>query len=309
LRKLHLGDRFNQPLEFNQGLIDLKIGKNQILKIFSKTLERLQLYQSQYVFAENLKTLISMESCIDFAYFPNLEILECCATEFFNFHLLKNLTKIDISGDFNSKINFSQCGKLRQLFFNDLFNQKLELDNKNLEILIFGKYFNRPINIGKLTNLIKLEFKGNFNQRIQGMNKLKKLKFLKFGNNFNLRINVRRLHLTELVFGSEFNQPIKLNSSLEKIEFGNNFNQPITFPRNLVKIQFGKHFNQPISLIGLNKLESLTFGDDFNQKIDLTVIDNLKRIYFGKNFNHRFAFDHLHQLVHVIVSDEYGHIY
>ena len=111
-------------------------------------------------------------------------------------------------------------------------------------------------------------------------NNLKYLKYLTFGDRFNLPITLPN-NLTHLTFGNCFNQPLALPNSLTHLTFGYSFNQSINLPNSLTHLTFGFSFNQPINLP--DDLTHLTFGYQFNQPIDLP--NNLKYLTFESNFN------------------------
>ena len=69
----------------------------------------------------------------------------------------------------------------------------------------------------------------------------------------NLHAGLLPASLTELTFGSEFNQPLAavvLPANLTQLTFGKFFNQPLAagvLPASLTQLTFGMYFNQPLA--------------------------------------------------------------
>lgn len=75
------------------------------------------------------------------------------------------------------------------------------------------------------------------------------IRIIQFRDGYNEPITCTiPLHITELEFGNNFNQPVdNLPNHILRIVFGDNFNQPVNnLPKNMNSITFGKNFNQPI---------------------------------------------------------------
>lgn len=133
------------------------------------------------------------------------------------------------------------------------------------------------------SNLYYLKFGDNFNQKICNLNKLNKLKIIKFGFCFNQIIDDLSNCICNLTLGDHFNQPIKkLPKKLKIIKFGRCFNQSIKdiFHDNIKVIKFGYEFNQPIDNYMPKNLQKIIFHDKFNQSIDL-LPDTVTHIDIG----------------------------
>lgn len=162
---------------------------------------------------------------------------------------------------------------------------------------------------------------GGFNDRIEPLAFLSRLKILSLGHYFNHPIDgvawPRQLETLEfstnfnhpvvgvdwppqlkmLTFGRRFNQTIKgvaWPRQLQYLTLDCDFNQPINgviWPPQLVRLSFGERFNQPIGgAIWPKTLESLYFNDDFNQPIEGAHWPlSLHVLSVGKGFNQRFG--------------------
>lgn len=106
---------------------------------------------------------------------------------------------------------------------------------------------------------------------------------------FNQPIKLLPGHLTHIIFGHHFNQPINLPICTQLLIFGDYFNQHLILPDNITFLSFGKDFNQRIVLPP--KLLHLTFGTSFNMKIILPEKLCVLNITF--NSNTMFIIDNL----------------
>lgn len=106
---------------------------------------------------------------------------------------------------------------------------------------------------------------------------------------FNQPIKSLPEHLTHIIFGHYFNQPINLPICTQFLMFGDHFNQHLILPNNITFLSFGKDFNQRIILP--NKLLHLTFGTSFNMRIILP--EKLCVLSITLNSNTMFIIDNL----------------
>jgi hypothetical protein len=176
------------------------------------------------------------------------------------------------------------------LIFGAYYNQKINLSNFiNLRELTFGVNYNQKTNLSNLTNLRKLRFSGEYNQKTD-LSNLINLKVLIFGSDYNQETNLTGLvNLRELYFGCDYNQEINLSNlvNLRILVFGNNYDQKtdLTNLKNLRELTFGSKYNQETNLSNLRNLEILDFFEYYNQKTNLSSLVNLKVLRLGEYYN------------------------
>lgn len=150
-----------------------------------------------------------------------------------------------------------------------------------------------------LSRLKTLRLGHSFNHPIDGVAWPRQLEVLEFSQNFNHPVVgvdwPARLRI--LTFGRRFNQTSKgvaWPPQLEILTLDCDFNQPIDgviWPPQLMRLRFGERFNQPIGgAIWPKTLESLAFNDDFNRPIEGANWPlSLRFLSVGKGFNQRFG--------------------
>ncbi len=299
LKKLHLGERFNYPLNDNylpKSLTELSFGQYYNKSMFN-----------DYILPLSLESLIFGNSfnqpMINFSGLSTLPIKG-------------SLKYISFGTDFNNKLENAQGallfpGSLTSVVFGNYFNQKIEniqgalLLPGSLTSVVFGNNFNQKIENTQGESLLpeslrSIIFGNSFNQNLcnhMGYSLFyKSLRNVRFGNNFNQKIddangnNILPCSMTELKLGNKFNQkitnalgyPILSNmTSLVKLTFGDNFNKPFVGGIKLVsltELKFGNSFNQPLFE---TQSQSQSIGDDF----EMTFPVSLEILKFGNEFN------------------------
>lgn len=84
-------------------------------------------------------------------------------------------------------------------------------------------------------------------------------------------------------FNGSLNQYHHVIKQAKKIVFGSNYNQKIKIPSHITDITFGNNYNQPLGLT--SELQSLTLGDTYNKLIYLKPATKLKTLYLGADYN------------------------
>jgi len=192
----------------------------------------------------------------------------------------KNLVSLIMN--FNRKI-IVNLPTLKYLKFGDNFMETIDGFNcKNLLTLEFGYFFNRPITF-QYPYLQRLKFGNNFNQKLSF--NLSCLKYLRFGNDFNRSLKEANCeNLETLIFGSQFNQPLREYEKLSKLIFGAAFNQIIKSEiPNVKKISFGRCFDHPI--VFKSKLEKLQIDGIFNLDLNLNNFEFLTHVMISGDFD------------------------
>lgn len=166
--------------------------------------------------------------------------------------------------DFDQKICLEHCIHLKTLHFGKSFNQDVILPC-SIEHLVFGEMFNKTVSLPLGIQTIE------------------------FGDYFNQMVCLKDLNcLTDLVFGWEFNQPVRLPDNLTHLTLGYGFVQPIVLPKKLLYLSmYGQFSNGMGSRVLLpESVECLVLNSN-----DEFVVDNLpcglKRIVLGYNFTIR----------------------
>ncbi|EAL69852.1 hypothetical protein DDB_G0275143 [Dictyostelium discoideum AX4] len=281
LKKLILGNDFNQPLEdceFPINLEHLELGYR-----FNKCLDHFQ-------FPSKLEYLIfggTFNQSIPSGYFLNLVNLKSLEL---GIGFKKKIDDVTLPSTFTSLIY--NVGKFTDFPFG------LPKNNVDKEISI--KWNERPLLKGSLpVGVISLSFYYNFNHPIEkGVlpNTIKKLTFSYYFNN-NIEKGVLPNSIEILSFGDYFNQSINkdvLPSNLTTLSFGKFFNQPIekgVLPKSIINLTFGDHFNQPIEKDVLPpSLKVLKFsGSKFNQIFQVGTLPNsITNLELGSNYIYDF---------------------
>jgi hypothetical protein len=139
-----------------------------------------------------------------------------------------------------------------------------------IEMSILNKDFYKRVVIPKKFNLTEESYKN--------ICKIKDIKIILMDDNFNIEIEFPQ-NITELVFGKNFNQKVKLPKELKKLTIGDEFNQLLEFRDNLEIINFGKKFNQ---LIDLPKtIRSISISNNYNKPIEFIELVEEFYIYYN----------------------------
>ena len=122
-------------------------------------------------------------------------------------------------------------------------------------------------------------------------NKLpEKLQVLCLKNNFNSHLDdlLDTKHLTTLILGNEFNQPISYYpETLQILHFGNNFNQQLeNLPYALQEIKVGLNYKQSLDALPLNLKRIYINSENFNDDFDFSKYTKLTKLAFGKYCPH-----------------------
>lgn len=137
----------------------------------------------------------------------------------------------------------------------------------NITRLVFGFYFNQPVQLN--SNLTHLEFDYSFNQPVQ------------------LNSN-----LTHLVLGTSFNQPIQLNSNLTHLTIGWDFNHPIQLNSKLTHLTHYNYYYNYYKHIHCYKLpESLKFLEltSCDDNIINNLPDRIEELVLGVGFDSKLS--------------------
>lgn len=221
-----------------------------------------------------VNTFISQEY-IDYCY-NHLYILDNYK---FNFTLPSQLTHLTIDNSYNDPIDILP-NSLIYLKLGDKFNQYLTFP-PNLKTLILGNSYNKVLS--ELPELIHLQL----GRHDQPLPKLPKLKFIKFGCNFDQSIKELPSSLTHIIFGYRFKQPLlNLPPNLLELDVGYNYNHPLPIlPDSLKILKIGKHYTHDI--IFPYQLRKLVYMSD--KKIDMKLLPvNLKYLCLSKRYIHPF---------------------
>jgi hypothetical protein len=261
--------------------------------ICSQSLEKRKLYE------DNICNL-SMDICMwqKIPKIPNIQLYK-----------FKKLTSIII----RYNIDLEDIKFINQ---NDESLQNDLTDKSKINKITFGFYYDKPINNNLLPlSLTSLQFGYGYNQPIEPNTLPDNLTELTFGDCFgstslftglpSLQKNSLPPNLKKITFGEWFNPPESVASlenifpsSLTDLTFGIEFNQPIkmgVLPMNLENLSFGRDFNKLIDANVLpENLKSLTFGKCFNQLIEKGVLPiNLTNLVFGNDFNQPIGINNL----------------
>jgi len=209
----------------------------------------------------------------------------------FDFNLPQGLKYLILPNWFNESID-DFPDSIQHLEMGKNFNSSITKFPADLIFLKFGENFNQPINNGnalkKLKYLEVLIFGIFFNYPVDNFLP-DSLNFLKFGKEYNLSVDKLPLNLKHLEFGEQFNKNVdKLPPNLEYLKFGENFNKNIdSLPKKLKSLILGFLFNTKIKFLPIS-LEHLEINSYyFNKSIDfLNNNVNLKYLKLGPSFNH-----------------------
>lgn len=116
---------------------------------------------------------------------------------------------------------------------------------------------------------------------------------LTFSNTFNGSLNPYHgviKQAEKIVFGSNYNQKIKIPSHITDITFGNNYTQPISLTSELQTLILGNNYNKPLYLKQAVKLKTLILGFDYNQPLVLTP--SITKLLINIAFNHPLELTH-----------------
>ncbi|KAN0029244.1 hypothetical protein ACTFIV_011123 [Dictyostelium citrinum] len=176
----------------------------------------------------------------------------------------------------------------------DSYSTLSSLDNiesltlKNNEEKIHLEYL--PIYLKCLT------FSDNYHHPISSNDLPKSLRKIKFGYNWNYRINLKNTNIDTIILGNGFNQIIKagdLPLSLKEIIFGYNYSQPLeigSIPSGVEKITFGYCYNHPLEVGIIPKsCKILKLGGKYNHPFNISGIipEGVEEIYFSTYWNHQ----------------------
>jgi hypothetical protein len=213
LKKLILGDTFNQHLILPTSLISLEFGKN---------------FNFPIQIPPNLTHFIMGEAFNQVVALP-ISLQTFVMGDLFNqpINSLTNLQTLILGKTYTFSLDPLPIS-LRTLTISGQFNHVLGNLPKTLETLDIDGKFNHPIPVLP-QNIRKLSLCGDFNEYL-GM----------FPNS-----------LKSLVLGNKFDQPLHtFPLNIKNVTIGNSFNRTIgPLPENLVKLRMGKLFNQPLGEI------------------------------------------------------------
>lgn len=85
---------------------------------------------------------------------------------------------------------------------------------------------------------------------------------------------------------AEFNQYIKLPSSLKELTLGGRYNRKVTLTPNLVSVTTGDSYNQPLNFMTCTQLDSIILGRGYNHPLHLSHLRKLTYVDIGAAFNH-----------------------
>ncbi len=169
-------------------------------------------------------------------------------------------------------------------------NETVENDSipHAIEVLKFGRNFNKPLNAGIIPDGVKsLAFGRHFDQPLEIGVIPNSVKSLKFGRNFNqpLRMGVIPIGVESLTFGMYFNHPLGagvIPNSVKSIKFGMYFNHPLgagVIPDGVAHLFFGWNFRKDLTHLP-ETIETIEISVKFKSKINfplklrtLTVFD------------------------------------
>eukprot|EP01112_Ceratiomyxa_fruticulosa_P018082 TRINITY_DN5735_c0_g1_i2.p1 TRINITY_DN5735_c0_g1~~TRINITY_DN5735_c0_g1_i2.p1 ORF type:complete len:347 (-),score=39.08 TRINITY_DN5735_c0_g1_i2:25-1065(-) len=184
----------------------------------------------------------------------------------------------------------SEClmSKVKRVIFSEIFDPQIHSSLfQHITHLIIGGNFNQDIGENNLPSLKYLTFANEYNRPIQNLPS--NITNIQFGTNYNqpLRPNSLPPNLISLKFGFDFNHVVSeenLPSKLTHLHFSNSFNQPIqSLPKTLIVLKFGLRFNYPIPH-NLPKLTHLTTGKNFQQDVS-NLPPQITRLKLGYRFN------------------------
>lgn len=322
LQTLTFGYTFNQPLDQN---------------IFPTTLKSLEF---GYYFNQQIIALPSTLQTLVFGHEFNKPIITLPSTlqtlvfgTSFNQQINENVLPLSLQNltfgiNFNQPINENVLpSSLQKLIFNfsQLYRHVIyEPSLKNLlpvslKTLTFMYYYQDQDNTCTLDDILppKLEYLvcHNYYSKITKNTFPNTLKKLEFNGSFEQFCEMLPPSLETLIFGHDFNLPIKENilpSTITELEFGDRFNQPIgknILPSSLKSLKFNHNFNQQINENVLpSTLETLIFVGIFNTFIKKNVLPlNLKHLNLGDCFNQPLDdFALPQELENITSSDEFN---
>jgi hypothetical protein len=150
------------------------------------------------------------------------------------------------------------------------------------------------------------------------LSKCDALKILSLPDDFNEPITIPD-SVEKIIFGVRFNSAITWgpNTKIKKIFFSkesrfwnpeirswvSTFNQPITIPDSVEKIQFGGGFNSTITWGPKPQIKELVFNEHGNFNQQITIPDSLEKIQFGREFNSLIKWEPKPQIKELIFNE------
>ena len=190
----------------------------------------------------------------------------------------KNLTHLSFDGEYNFELNnlpntishlnlskyVSSIDKfpdsIKKLNLGYAFNKQISKYPKNLEVLMFERSFNQPIN-----------------------NLPDSIKFLQLSENFNLQINKFPKNLKFLVLNYEFNQPLKIPEGLEYLVLGEKFNHSICLPKSIINYSIeNPDYDFQTNYEDKKKYSIDMLNNNYESVEDWFKIDDLKKNLYAK---------------------------
>jgi len=161
--------------------------------------------------------------------------------------LPKYLVYLKLGDEFNRPFNiFPQ--HLKTLIVGNKFDHSLNhIISKTLRYLTLGRDFNQDIALcTSFPNLEHIDFGYYYNKLLTRWPK--SLTYLKYGDGFNLDIDVYPENLKQFIVGYNYNRPLKnLPNSITDITFGRKYNRYIKkWPSNLQSLTLGARYNQTL---------------------------------------------------------------
>ncbi|KAK5580118.1 hypothetical protein RB653_000131 [Dictyostelium firmibasis] len=210
--------------------------------------------------------------------------------------LPQSLTHLELSNSFSRYLNLNGCKFLPEsitiLDIGDGFNRNINSNDipSTLKSLIIGKNFKSSLNLKDCINLEKLIFneKSHFNNELTNSNEINN------NNNKNkniIEINELPCNLKFLEFGNLYSREINANLNL---------------PKTLTQLTFGSNFNNSIKFESLINLEYLKLGDGFDCEINIGDLPiNLKTLIFGIGYKKKLKIGSLPSSLIYLSMDGY----
>lgn len=203
-------------------------------------------------------------------------------------HYPNNLKEIEFDNNFNEEVNNLPFG-LEKIIFGKRFSRSVQKLPSTVREIQFGEDFN--LTVSKLPyGLKKLEFEDKFNKPIDKLPDT--IEELRLGYKFNQVVNKWPASLKRLEFDthSKFNHPlVNLPDGLKEIYLSFWYNIKIeVFPRELEIIDMGDRYSFPLDNFGPN-LKKLILPRRFNFPLENLPI-GLKYLKLGNDFNQSLDF-------------------
>lgn len=251
---IHLGENFNQNLDFPDGIEEIFFGWD-----YNREHVRLPRSLRKVSFGWNFRFNEPLPENLKEASFS-----APCDVE-----LPEGLCKLTWNS--NSAVRIPST--VEHLVLGPGFNCLVELP-EGVRRLHVGQAFDRPITLPR--SLKHLTWRGKESTRLPC--NLTSLEWL-CKHTVDLPVGIE-----SAVYGDDFDHPVALPHTLKYLSFGKSFNFHVRLPKMLKTVHFGADFDQNLDNIPEN-LEELIFGDRFRRPVDLPEGGSLRTIVFGKGFN------------------------